>query len=401
MFLDYKGKKSLDEVFKSIEDIELKFVNGNQEAKSMLIKGDNLRVMKYLLDRLGLRGKVDLVYIDPPFGTSNTFRVSADKANTISKSNDGDLAYDDTLVDVEYLEFLRERLLLLKELLSEQGSIYVHIDYKIGHYVKILMDEIFSRQNFINDLTRIKCNPKNFERKGYGNIKDMILFYSKTNNYIWHPQNASFSDKDINRLFKKVDKDGRRYTTIPLHAPGETKNGVTGQEWKGMLPPIGRHWRVSPQMLDELDKNGLIEWSKNGVPRKKIFADEKMKVGKKLQDILEFKDPQNPVYPTEKNLDLLKIIVNTSSNADSLILDCFAGSGTTLIAARDLGRNYIGIDSSQKAIEVTLKRLNPKQQQIIDNGYAHFEEVNLKKIRDNNIDYSLLLAKTNSKDSIN
>ena len=397
MFLDYKGKKSLDEVFKSIEDIELKFVNGNQEAKSMLIKGDNLRVMKYLLDRLGLRGKVDLVYIDPPFGTSNTFRVSADKANTISKSNDGDLAYDDTLVDVEYLEFLRERLLLLKELLSEQGSIYVHIDYKIGHYVKILMDEIFSRQNFINDLTRIKCNPKNFERKGYGNIKDMILFYSKTNNYIWHPQSVSFSDKDLLRLFKKVDKDGRRYTTIPLHAPGETKNGVTGQEWKGMLPPKGRHWRVSPLMLDELDRNGLIEWSKNGVPRKKIFADEKMKVGKKLQDILEFKDPQNPVYPTEKNLDLLKLIVNTSSNTDSLILDCFAGSGTTLIAARDLGRNYIGIDSSQKAIEIILKRLNPKQQQITDNGYAYFEEVNPKKIRNNNINDSLLLTKTNAK----
>ena len=167
MFLDYKGKKSLDKIFESIEDIELKFVSGNQEAKSMLIKGDNLRVMKHLSDRLGLREKVDLVYIDPPFGTSNTFRMSGDKANAISKSNDGELAYNDSLVDAEYLEFLRERLLLLRDLLSKQGSIYVHIDYKIGHYVKILMDEIFGRQNFINDLTRIKCNPKNFERKGY------------------------------------------------------------------------------------------------------------------------------------------------------------------------------------------------------------------------------------------
>jgi adenine-specific DNA-methyltransferase len=374
MFLDYKGKKSSDKIFESIEDIELKFVSGGQEAKSMLIKGDNLRVMKHLSDRLGMREKVDLVYIDPPFGTSNTFRMSGDKANAISKSNDGELAYNDSLVDAEYLEFLRERLLLLRDLLSKQGSIYVHIDYKIGHYVKILMDEIFGRQNFINDLTRIKCNPKNFERKGYGNIKDMILFYSKTNNYIWHPQNVSFSENDINRLFKKVDKDGRRYTTIPLHAPGETKNGVTGQEWKGMLPPKGRHWRVPPLMLDELDKNGLIEWSKNGVPRKKIFVDEKMRVGKKLQDILNFKDPQNPVYPTEKNPELLKLIVNTSSNEESLILDCFAGSGTTLIAARDLGRNYIGIDSSQKSIEIIQRRLNPKQLQITDKGYAYFEE---------------------------
>lgn len=389
MFLDYKGKKSLDKIFESIEDIELKFVSGNQEAKSMLIKGDNLRVMKHLSDRLGLREKVDLVYIDPPFGTSNTFRMSGDKANAISKSNDGELAYNDSLVDAEYLEFLRERLLLLRDLLSKQGSIYVHIDYKIGHYVKILMDEIFGRQNFINDLTRIKCNPKNFERKGYGNIKDMILFYSKTNNYIWHPQNVSFSENDVNRLFKKVDKDGRRYTTIPLHAPGETKNGVTGQEWKGMLPPKGRHWRVPPQMLDELDKNGLIEWSKNGVPRKKIFVDEKMRVGKKLQDILDFKDPQNPVYPTEKNLELLKLIVNTSSNEESLILDCFAGSGTTLIAARDLGRNYIGIDSSLKSIEIIQRRLNPKQLQITDKGYAYFEESAPKKIW-NDIENSFL-----------
>lgn len=251
------------------------------------------------------------------------------------------------------------------------------------------MDEIFGRQNFINDLTRIKCNPKNFERKGYGNIKDMILFYSKTNNYIWHPQNVSFSENDVNRLFKKVDKDGRRYTTIPLHAPGETKNGVTGQEWKGMLPPKGRHWRVPPQMLDELDKNGLIEWSKNGVPRKKIFVDEKMRVGKKLQDILDFKDPQNPVYPTEKNLELLKLIVNTSSNEESLILDCFAGSGTTLIAARDLGRNYIGIDSSLKSIEIIQRRLNPKQLQITDKGYAYFEESAPKKIW-NDIENSFL-----------
>jgi adenine-specific DNA-methyltransferase len=90
---------------------------------------------------------------------------------------------------------------------------------------------------------------------------------------------------------------------------------------------------------------------------------------------LDFKDPQYPIYPTEKNLDLLKLIVNTSSDPNSLILDCFAGSGTTLIAARDLGRNWIGIDSSPKAIEVVLKRLNAPQKQITDNGYAYFEQV--------------------------
>lgn len=122
-----------------------------------------------------------------------------------------------------------------------------------------------------------------------------------------------------------------------------------------MLPPKGRHWRTSPAELEKLDEQGLIEWSKNGVPRRKIFADEQK--GKKLQDIWDFKDYQYPVYPTEKNLDLLKLIVQTSSNPESLVMDFFCGSGTTLIAAQELGRHWIGIDKSEKAIEVTRKKL--------------------------------------------
>lgn len=102
----------------------------------------------------------------------------------------------------------------------------------------------------------------------------------------------------------------------------------------------------------------MIEWSKNGVPRRKIFADEQK--GKKLQDIWDFKDYQYPVYPTEKNLDLLKLIVQTSSNPESLVMDFFCGSGTTLVAAQELGRRWIGIDKSEKAIEVTRKKLNEK-----------------------------------------
>ena len=134
------------------------------------------------------------------------------------------------------------------------------------------MDEIFGEDNFINDITRIKCNPKNFSRKAYGNIKDMILFYSKTEKYVWNEAKESMSDSDIQRLFSKTDANGRRYTTIPLHAPGETRNGVTGQPWKGLKPPKGRHWRTDPAELSKLDNQGLIEWSKTGNPRKIIFA---------------------------------------------------------------------------------------------------------------------------------
>ncbi|MEM3761029.1 MAG: site-specific DNA-methyltransferase [Candidatus Bathyarchaeia archaeon] len=330
--------------------------------------------MSYLLNKCDLKGKIDLVYIDPPFSTNNLFRVSESRANTISRSNSDTIAYDDSLIGDDYLEFIRERLILLRELLSDKGSIYVHVDYKIGHYIKVLMDEIFGKQNFLNDLTRIKCNPKNFERKAYGNVKDMILFYSKTGNHIWNNPKAPLSDDDIKRLFKKIDKDGRRYTTVPLHAPGETKNGATGQAWRGMMPPKGRHWRSSPSELQKLDALGLIEWSETGVPRKKIYADEKD--GKKIQDILEFKDPQKPLYPTEKNLELLKLIISASSNKDSIVLDCFCGSGTTLVAAQQLGRTWIGIDKSDEAIKVALKRLTPKHRTLTnEEEFEYLEQV--------------------------
>ena len=126
--------------------------------------------------------------------------------------------------------------------------------------------------------------------------------------------------------------------------------------WRGISPPKGRHWRSAPDELEELDKQGLIEWSANGVPRKKIFADERL--GKRVQDIWTFKDPQYPVYPTQKSLDLLKFIVEASSNEGDLALDCFCGSGTTLLAAQTLNRRWIGIDDSTPAIETTRKRLS-------------------------------------------
>ena len=389
MSLEYEGKKSEREILGGFNSITLKSVTGKSEFPSKLIKGDNFLVLKYLLNH-GFRGKIDLVYIDPPFATNNIFRISKEKANSISRSDSDNIAYDDSLLGSEYLEFMRERLIILRELLSDKGSIYLHIDCKIGHYIKILMDEIFGKENFINDITRIKCNPKNFDRKAFGNIKDMVLFYSKTGNHIWNEPKAEFSEEDIKKLFKKIDKNGRRYTTIPLHAPGETKSGLTGQKWRGMMPPKGRHWRSPPDVLEELDKQGLVEWSKNGVPRKKIYADEKD--GKKIQDILEFKDSQNPIYPTEKNLDLLKLLINASSNKDSIILDCFCGSGTTLKAAKDLDREWIGIDKSEEAINAAMKKLKSKQKTLnIENEFEYLEQIFVPSQEKNPNLYSLKL----------
>lgn len=360
--LTYMGKESEREVIIKENSFMLEKVKsfGNLRLdgwENILIFGNNLIVLKLLYKNSSIKGKVRLVYIDPPFSTNQVYKGGEDRTATVSKSDKDAKAYEDVLIGSDYLEFLRKRLILLREILANDGSIYVHIDWKMGHYVKILMDEVFGQERFINDITRIKCNPKNFARKGYGNIKDMILFYSKTDRYVWHEPREEMTEEDIKRLFPKVDKNGRRYTTTPLHAPRETRNGPTGKPWKGLKPPKGRHWRYSPKELDRLDKQGLIEWSSTGNPRKIIYADEILAKGKKRQDIWEFKDPPYPTYPTEKNLEMLKMIIEASSNPNDIVLDCFAGSGTILVAAEETGRRWIGIDNSKVAIEVAQKRL--------------------------------------------
>ncbi|MEW6607120.1 MAG: site-specific DNA-methyltransferase [bacterium] len=323
--------------------------------QDLLIKGDNIQGLNYLLQNKNFKGRIDLVYIDPPFATGGNFTITDGRASTISNSRNGDIAYSDKLMGKKFVEFLRARIVLLHELMSEQGSIYVHIDYKIGHYIKVMMDEIFGIENFRNDITRIKCNPKNFDRIGYGNIKDLILFYTKSSNPIWNEPREKYTEKDLEKLFPKIDKQGRRYTTVPIHAPGETENGKSNQPFKGMMPPKGRHWRTDVETLEQWDKEGLIEWSPTGNPRKIIYADERE--GKRVQDVWEFKDPQYPDYPTEKNYELLDLIIRTSSNPESIVLDCFCGSGTTLKSAHINNRRWIGIDQSEHAIKASITKL--------------------------------------------
>ena len=354
MEIIYKNKIEEKEILKKAE--KEKNILDLNEVDSFLIKGDNFKVLSSLLKTH--KGKIDLIYIDPPFNTDQDFYVSADRSNAISsQKSKGTIAYSDKLTKDEYLEFIRERLILLRELLSPQGSIYLHIDYKIGHYIKIIMDEVFGENNFKNDITRIKSNPKNFFRKAYGNEKDLILFYSKNNTEnIWNDIKVPLDENDIAERYTKIDSNGRRYTTIPLHAPGETLNGPTGKPWRNIPVPKGRHWRTDPIEFDRLDAEGHIEWSSTGNPRIKKYADEHK--GKKIQDIWRFKDPQKPKYPTEKNSEMLKQIILQSSNENSIVLDCFAGSGTTLKSAKELGRRFIGVDNSNVAIKTIKDNLN-------------------------------------------
>ncbi|WP_164966723.1 MULTISPECIES: DNA methyltransferase [Aliarcobacter] len=335
--LNYANKKTYNEIKMNISPTNFK-LEKSSISNNLLIQGDNLSIMKKLLDTH--KDKIDLIYIDPPFGTGQDFSLY-----------DNDTAYRDKLIKSDFLEFLRERLFIIYELLSEKGSLYLHIDKHISHYVKIILDEIFGYKNFINEITRIKCNPKNFDRKGYGNNTDSIFYYAKNRDkQIFNNITTPLEENEKNKLYDKILENGRRYTTHPLHAPGVTKCGDTGLEWRGMLPPKGRHWRYTIDVLENLYQNNLIEFSKTGVPRKIVFADEHK--GKKKQDIWEYKDKGKSyiTYPTEKNHDMLSYIIQNSSNRNSIVMDCFGGSGSTAINAHLNGRKFITIDQSKIAI---------------------------------------------------
>lgn len=206
MDLAYAEKKTEKEVLESTAAASLS--SSWNDIPNKIIQGENLSVLKYLLEKQNLKLKIDLIYIDPPFATKRIFTTNKDRISTISSSKNDTVAYRDELTGANFLEFLRERLIFLRELMSERASIYVHIDYKIGHYVKIIMDEIFGAENFRNDITRVKCNPKNFKRKAYGNIKDLILFYSKGRKSNMERAEGRIFGKRFRRPFQKNRRHG-------------------------------------------------------------------------------------------------------------------------------------------------------------------------------------------------
>lgn len=276
---------------------------------------------------------------------------------------DKEKAYRDKVLGAQFIEFLRRRLILLRELLADDGSIYVHLDTKKGHYIKAVMDEVFGEEHFINQIIWKRLSAHNDAVK-YGPIHDTIFFYSKTDNYTWNKQFAQVSQEYINQFFDQVDlASGRRYARGDLTARG-TRRGETGRPWRGIDPnATGNHWKVPPIELDRLDQHGKIHWpaKAGGMPRLKRFADELE--GVQLQDLwLDIKLMHNlslerANYPTQKPEALLERILRASSNEDDIVLDCFAGSGTTPAVAEKLGRRWIAMDCGKLAIYTTQKRL--------------------------------------------
>lgn len=333
------------------------------EPGGLLFHGDNKDVLAHLLAN-GFRGKVKLIYIDPPFdsGADYVRKVQLRGPKGTLKVDGEDYAlgeqvqYTDIWSNDNYLQFMYERLLMLRELLCESGAILLHCDWKRTHLLRCVLDEVFGEENFRNEIIRIKCNPKNSKRRAYGNVHDVVLLYTNGDlaDRTWNAQREPVDSEDLDRLFAKSTPSGRRYTTVALHARGE-RQGETGKPWRGIPPPAGRHWAYRHAELDRFDKAGLVEWSSTNNPRLIRYADEKD--GDLVQDIWTMKDPVEDDYPTEKPEELLVRLLETLTDPRHLVLDCFVGSGTTAAVAQKLGRRWIGCDINKGAIQTTAKRL--------------------------------------------
>lgn len=361
--LVYHGKERVEDVLTNTlvippQPIRTFGKNGNNHWNNMLIFGDNLQVMKYLSGmkksaRLcntdGTPG-VRLVYIDPPFATRQDFRGTDDQK-----------AYQDKIAGAQFIEFIRKRLIFIRELLCENGSVFVHLDYKKSHYIKCICDEVFGESNFRSEIIWKRTDAHN-DTKGIGKIHDMILHYSKTSEMIWNPIFTPLSAKTADKWYRHIDEaTGRRYNKADLTARG-TRRGETGKSWRGINPTDkGNHWRYQPSKLTELDKQGLIVFSKSGMPYLKRYLDDSK--GTTLQDMwtdiamIRGFGNQSVSYPTQKPEALLERIIHSASNKGDLILDAFAGSGTTCAVAEKLGRRWVGIDCGKLAIYTIQKRL--------------------------------------------
>ncbi len=350
MRLEYPGKRPADAVLATTPGHYVSRPPYINSTANRLYHGDNLPALAALAQDPAVVGKVRLVYIDPPFATASGF-----------ESRKQQHAYDDHLVGAAFVEALRERLIFIHKLLADDGSLYLHLDERMAFHFRVVLDEIFGANGFRNFITRKKCNPKNYTRKTYGNVADYILFYTKTDAYVWNRPLEAWDDARAAKEYQYVDEHGRRYKKVPVHAPG-VRNGETGKPWRGKMPPPGKHWQYPPSTLDEMDARGEIYWSPTGNPRRKIYLENSS--GIPLQDIwMDMRDAHNQNihitgYPTEKPAALLSRVIEASTNPGDLVLDCYAGSGTALAAAARLKRRWIGVDRSEEAIATILRRFD-------------------------------------------
>ncbi|MBK6614098.1 site-specific DNA-methyltransferase [Ottowia sp.] len=334
-----------------------------------LIYGDNLLAMAALLagdeHTPSLRGKVDLIYIDPPFDSKADYRTKVvlpgveleQKPSVIEQ-----FAYSDTWSDgtASYLAMITPRLILMRELLADTGSIYVHLDWHVGHYVKLVMDEVFGKDQFINEIVWKRQTAKGDITQGathMGRIHDCIYFYSKTGAHTWSPVFTPYNADYVENFYRYEDRAGK-YQLSDITAPGGSGKGNPYYEFLG----ISRYWRFSENRMRELHAEGRIVQTKPGtVPRQKRYLDDMP--GIPLQDLwLDLQPVQAQAkeaveYGTQKPISLLERIIQASCPENGLVVDFNGGSGTTAAAAEKIGRRWVTSDIGKPACMVMRKRL--------------------------------------------
>jgi len=330
-----------------------------------LIYGDNLLAMAALLagddNTPSLRGKVDLIYIDPPFDSKADYRtkvtlpgVELEQKPTVIEQ----FAYSDTWSDgtASYLAMITPRLILMRELLADTGSIYVHLDWHVGHYVKLMLDEVFGKDNFVNEIIW-KRSEAHSDSNGFGAVHDVVYFYSKASRQIWNKQYVPYTDEYIEKQFKyREESTGRRYRSADLSASGLSGGGYT-YEWNG----ITRMWRCPKSTMERYRDEGRLDYTGKGLVRYKYFLDEMpgltvQTIWSDVSKIHHLAD-ERVNYPTQKPEALVERIVKASSIEGCLVMDCFGGSGTTAAVAEKLNRRWITTDLGKPACMIMRKRL--------------------------------------------
>jgi len=402
--LPFQSIEQIDEPrAKAGEDMFLFDVNdaGRQSGgwTNKLIWGDNKLVLSSLKSpsmrrEIDKAGGLKLIYIDPPFDVGADFSVEIEVGDgeTLTKQPSviEELAYRDTWgggTD-SYLCMIYERLRLMRDLLADDGSIYIHLDERIGPYVRTMLDEVFNKSKFINEITWKRSDAHSDVGQGakhLGRVCDRILYYSRTPEaQLLNMQFAPLPTSTVEKWYRHVEEGtGRRYNKADMSGPGGAKKGNPVYAWNG----VTRAWRYSKKRMEELESEGRIVYTVSGMAYQKRYLDESK--GVPLQDLWDdikmLRGIHNNVealyYSTQKPETLLERIIKTSSNEGDLVADFFCGLGTTLAVAEKLGRKWIGCDLGRFAIHTSRKRLIGVQREARKQGkpYRSFEILNLGK----------------------
>ena len=358
-----------------------------------LIWGDNKLILSSLKngplrEEIEAQGGIKLIYIDPPFDVGADFSMDieiGDETLTKRPSVIEELAYRDTWgkgAD-SFISMIYERLVLMRDLLADDGSIYVHCDWRVSSYMRLILDEIFGKNNFLNEIIWQKIRTTKAQTKSFGNVTDSIFVYSKSANAIYNRQYKPHNEKYIKSHFKKDLETGRLFQLVSMIQMGQGPARNFGG--KVIEPPKGRHWIWSQERIDQGMKDGRVRFNSKGTPRKIIYLDELE--GDIVDDLWDDVYPINSQaeevvgYPTQKPIKLLERIIKSSSSEGDIVADFFVGSGTTTAVAEKLGRKWIASDLGKFSVHTTRKRLIGVQRQLKreEKNWRAFEILNLGK----------------------